>query len=207
MQPQLTDDEVRAEYIRVMGGELGLLYSELQDELEWLRDKWGEYHQLFCNGPERIDMLNAVASNFFVLLQRLLFDDAMMHLSRLTDPPQSAGRDTLTVMRLADQIHDPSLKASAKNQAAQARARCEFALSLGLRILPLCLSSPGPRIRRGSIPPANSAMVETSPLWDGARTLSWLKPNPLSALLKFPYNSPTLGSNPSPTQRTDTLAS
>jgi len=127
MQHQLTEDEVRAEYIRVMGSDLGLLYSELEDELEWLRDKWGEYHQLFCNGPERIDMLNVVASNFFALLQKLLFEDAMMHLSRLTDPPQSAGRDTLTVMRLADQIHDPSLKASVRNQAAQAKTRCEFA--------------------------------------------------------------------------------
>jgi hypothetical protein len=127
MQHQLTDDEVRAEYIRVMGGDLGLLYSELEDELEWLRDKWGDYHFLFCNGPERIDMLNVVASNFFALLQKLLFEDAMMHLSRLTDPPQSAGRNTLTVMRLADQINDPSLKASVRNQAAQTKTRCEFA--------------------------------------------------------------------------------
>lgn len=127
MQHQLTDDELRAEYIRVMGPELGELYYELDADFSWLRHKWSEFHELFDKGPERIELLNTVASNFFYFLQKLLFEDAMMHLCRLTDPSKSAGHETLTVMRLAGQIHDPSLKASIENQAAPTKTRCEFA--------------------------------------------------------------------------------
>jgi len=93
---------------------------------------------------------------------------------------------------------------------------CEFRYSyhavpehfnLRLHILHLCPSSPVQRIRRGSTPPANSAVLATSPLWPGAHTLSWSKPNPRNVQLKFLPNSPTLASEASPTQTTTTRAS
>lgn len=118
---------MKEECIRAMGPALGALYFELQEDSEWLRHKWSEFEQLFGGGPERIELLNTVASNFFYFLMKLLFEDTMLHLSRLTDPPKSAGKETLTVMRLSELIHDPGLKTTVRNQAEQSKKSCEFA--------------------------------------------------------------------------------
>jgi AbiU2 len=111
----------------VVPPDLARLYEELQDEFDWLRRKWSEFQELFGKGQERIDLLNTVASNFFYFLHRLFFEDAMLHLCRLTDWPQSAGRDTLTVMALADVVSDPTFKASVQAEAKKARDSCQFA--------------------------------------------------------------------------------
>jgi hypothetical protein len=118
---------VKAEYIRMMGPDLGLLYFELEEDAEWLRHKWREFQELFGGGPKRIELLNIVAPNFFYFLMKLLFEDTMLHLSRLTDPPKSAGKETLTVMRLAELIHDPGFKTLVQDQAAQTKKSSEFA--------------------------------------------------------------------------------
>jgi hypothetical protein len=119
------------QYIRAMGPHLGELCGELQDDFDWLRSKWSEFRELFGKGEDRIDLLNLVASNFFFFLRRLLFEDAMLHLCRLTDPPKTrlrAGdRENLTVMALAEMVADPSLKASVRTKTAQVRKDCEFA--------------------------------------------------------------------------------
>ena len=59
MPPHLTDDDVRAEYVRAMGLELGNLCHELQTDLAWLDQKWLEFGELFQQGQRRIDLLNA----------------------------------------------------------------------------------------------------------------------------------------------------
>ncbi len=64
MQHDLTDDELHAEYVRVMGSDLGQLCHELQNDLVWLGHKWSEFQELFARGPERIELLNKAASNF-----------------------------------------------------------------------------------------------------------------------------------------------
>jgi len=99
----------------------------LRDDFDWLRRKWSNFQELFGNGQERIDLLNTVASNFFYLLHRLFFEDAMLHLCRLTDPPRMRDRETLTVMALTDTISDPALKASIETKMNKVREGCEFA--------------------------------------------------------------------------------
>jgi AbiU2 len=117
----------REQYVRAMGPELGPLFHDLRDDFDWLRRKWSEFQELFGKGQERIDVLNAVASNFFYFLHRLLFEDAMLHLCRLTDPPRMRGRETLTVRALADAIFDPALKASVETKTAEVQGNCLFA--------------------------------------------------------------------------------
>jgi hypothetical protein len=84
-----THDEIRVEYVRSMGPDLGQLYHELEDGVSWLHEKWGELLELFDKGPERIALLNEVAPNFFYLVQQVLWESVLLHLSRLTDPPES----------------------------------------------------------------------------------------------------------------------
>ena len=106
----LTDVERRADYVATMGPELGHLYHELEEEVDWLQQKWNEFRELFGKGQGRIDMLATVASNFFSMLHKLMFEDAMLHLCRLSDPPVIRGRRNLTFMALVDAVTDSPLR-------------------------------------------------------------------------------------------------
>ena len=134
----LTEEDLRSEYVAVMGPDLGSLCHDLRKESDWLQDKWSMFQELFCSSPERLNLLNSVASNFFYCLHKLLFEDAMLHLCRLTDPAETkirvgkkvTVRKNLTVMGLADAISDPGLKAKARTEAQRVKKNCEFARKL-----------------------------------------------------------------------------
>jgi AbiU2 len=131
-----TPEDVSSEYVRLMGDELGLLFHELTREEEWLSDKWAVFQELFEKGSERIDLLNRAAAHFFVMLHKMLYEDAMLHLSRLTDPPKSSVVKTnLTVRLLPDLISDQVLKDSVEADIGTLRKTCEFARDLRNRRL------------------------------------------------------------------------
>jgi len=118
-----------------MGPELGSLYHELEEEVDWLQQKWNEFRDLFAKGPERLELLNTVAPNFFYMLHKLMFEDAILHLCRLTDSAQTRirvgkkaeTRHNLSVMALADLISDDALKDRVNAQSIQVKKNCEFA--------------------------------------------------------------------------------
>jgi hypothetical protein len=122
-----TTDDSRSQYVHAMGSELGFLCHLLRDDLDWLRGKWKEHAELFEKGQKRIDLLNRAASNFFYFLHKIFFEDAMLHLCRLTDRRQMGDRKGLTVMALADLISHGALKASVQTKAEDAQKTCEFA--------------------------------------------------------------------------------
>jgi hypothetical protein len=105
-----TAAEVRSAKIAAMGQELGELRFELSTELIWLHVKWQWYRELFAVSQEQVDLLNRSAPDFFGFLFEALLDDVLLHMGRLTDPPRSAGRDTLSVKRLPLLISDGRLK-------------------------------------------------------------------------------------------------
>ncbi|PYT82947.1 MAG: hypothetical protein DMG40_04830 [Acidobacteria bacterium] len=130
-QKVITDEELRDEYVRAMGPRLGLLCSELQNDYVWLQRKWSNFQELFGKGQKRIDLLNRAASNFFYFLHRLLLEDAMLHLCRLSDPPKtklrSGDRENLSVLAIAPMITAPELKAAVRAETLEVRKKCEFA--------------------------------------------------------------------------------
>lgn len=110
MSSHKTPDEVRQDYIQVMGKGLGELYYILWNELSWLYLKWNEYIELFDTKPSRIDLMNRTAGQFFRIVNDALLGDCLLHIARLTDPPQSSGKDNFTITRLPDMISDENLK-------------------------------------------------------------------------------------------------
>jgi len=120
------NDEVRAEYIRAMGAKLGGLFHDLSSDFDWLRHKWREQQALFGGGAERIELLNRVASNFFYLLNKMMFEDLMLHLSRLTDR-ENPRHDQLTLGRLAGAITDPSVRDQVLKATGEVAESCKFA--------------------------------------------------------------------------------
>ena len=107
----MTHNEIRAEYVGLMGQDLGQLFHELEDQVSWLHYKWNELKELFGQGQDRIDLLNHVASNFFFFVQQTMFENVLLHLCRLTDPPKTFGKKpNLSLLSLAESISDASLR-------------------------------------------------------------------------------------------------
>jgi len=152
-----TPEETRAEYVGRMGGELGNLYFRLWQELAWLYEKWEQYVALYGTKPSRVDLLNKAAPLFFRIVQDTLWDDVLLHISRLTDPPKSGRRATLTIQSLPGLVEKQigealsQLVETAKNKAEFCRdwrnrriAHSDKALALEERAKPL-----EPASRRG----------------------------------------------------------
>ena len=113
---------------RDMGPELGTIYNTLRNEVKWAHAKWSQYQQLYVHSPERIALLNKVAGFFFALIQDSLLESVILDLARLTDPPQSMGKDNLTLLRLPNKIEsNPLLKAEVNALVHAALAACESA--------------------------------------------------------------------------------
>lgn len=113
-----------------MDPELAHLIEDLARECDWLRHKWMEFEELYSRGPERIELLNQVAPNFFYVVHQLFFVDAMLHLCRMTDPPRASNKDqspNLTILAVAELIPDEFLRETVRIAAEEARKKCEFA--------------------------------------------------------------------------------
>ena len=126
MGADLGPEEVRAASIDAMGRELGELHHALGNELTYLHLKWKEYRALFGTSPESIDLLNEAAPEFFGKLQHILWDDVLLHLCRLTDPPKSMGRANLTISRLSPLVIN-SIQNELESLISIAKAKTSFA--------------------------------------------------------------------------------
>ena len=102
MSTTRTPDQVKAEYIRVMGDQLGPLYAELWQEVAGLHMKWAEFVTLFGTKPSRIELLNKVAPEFFSIVQNALWENALLHIARLTDPQKSRGKQNLSILSMIE---------------------------------------------------------------------------------------------------------
>jgi hypothetical protein len=120
-----TADEVKQEYIDKLGNELGSLFHELRNEVSWLYIKWKEYVALFGSAPSRIDLLNQSAPVFFRIVQDTLWENMLLHIARLTDPPQTLGKDNLSIQRLPNLV-DAIIKETISNQIQDVKDKTKF---------------------------------------------------------------------------------
>ena len=79
-----------AEVEEVMGPDLGPLFYALYNEVAWVHATFHEYRQLYGTSKQRVDLLNETAPFFFLVLEGVLWRDILMHINRLTDPPEHA---------------------------------------------------------------------------------------------------------------------
>jgi len=122
-----TAEEAREQYRIAMGPELGDLYSALWQQLVSLHRKWWEYVALFGTKPERLELLNQAGPSFFRTVQDCLWRDVLIHLARITDPPQSAGKDNLTLKRLPPLISTPKERSELESLVLLAVENTAFA--------------------------------------------------------------------------------
>jgi hypothetical protein len=74
--------------------------------------------------PERIAFLNKVASHFIGVLQETLYDDVLLHLTRLTDPPSSGKYDHLSLQALPERVPEAALASELKGLIQAAEKAC-----------------------------------------------------------------------------------
>ncbi len=117
------------EYQKKLGTEFGAIYGALWDE--WAAAQWRltEYRELFGKA-EGVEFLNAISDGGFIgEVQHILWDDLMLRVCRLTDPPKSAGKDNLTVQRLPEFCKDPQLRTEVELRVQEAVQGSTFARS------------------------------------------------------------------------------
>lgn len=125
-----TADEAKCRCIEKMGEPLGTQYAALWQEVAWLHMKWAEFGELYSTKASRVDLLNKTAPTFFRIVQDIFFEDLLLHICRLTDPPTSVGqidRENLTICALPGLIEDSATKEAVTALVQIARQNTAFA--------------------------------------------------------------------------------
>jgi hypothetical protein len=121
-----TAEEAKKANIEKMGQPLGEVYSALWQAVAIIFVYWKDYVELFGTKPERIELLNQAAPQFFRMLQDELWGMSLLHIARLTDRSITAGQKNLTIQALPDLIADVRLKADVTALVEQALKDTEF---------------------------------------------------------------------------------
>lgn len=122
-----TAEEARAELEAHLGTELGATLHELHQDMFWLHFKWQQYRELYGSRATRIELLNQSSPMFFRIIQDTLWDDTLIHLCRLTDPPGQGKRRALSIQRLPGLIADDDTRKELQHRVAAALAATSFA--------------------------------------------------------------------------------
>lgn len=85
MADEKNSKEIEKEMIEVLGSEQGKLFNSIQNEFILLGEKFKHFKELFMTDESRIQVMNKTAPFFFFSLQRILLDDLVMNISRLTE--------------------------------------------------------------------------------------------------------------------------
>ena len=115
MSRNRTAEEVKQHHIDKMGKELGTIFNAL----------WNEYVELFGTKPSRIDLLNRSAPIFFKVVEQTLWKDILLHITRITAPEKSMGKDILTVQRLPNLV-EVEIKQDIVNLIDNVKENTEF---------------------------------------------------------------------------------
>ncbi len=119
-------DDVKRQHIEAMGQELGSVFNELSNELAWLYIKWNQYVELYGTKSTRIDLTNQAAPLFFRIVEDALWEDTILHIAKLTDPPKSAGKDNLTILLLPKLVEKDEIASSIASLCSTAVTKADF---------------------------------------------------------------------------------
>ena len=90
-------DEALTDYKGKLGEEFGTAYYHAHSEWCDLWLTWKQFRNLFCSGPERVDLLNRCGSGFFYRVDKIFLEATLLAICRLTDKEIMFGNKNLTV--------------------------------------------------------------------------------------------------------------
>lgn len=127
MPRSLSPEQVNEQHVTAMGPALGPVYHALWNQVVWLHMKWHEFRELYGTKAERIGLLNSAAGLFFRVVQDVLWEETLLDIARLTDPPKSRGKANLTLQQLPPLIVDPSSRGRIVSLVDDAVVKAAFA--------------------------------------------------------------------------------
>ena len=80
------------------------IFDKLCQDVYLVHWQWAAYRVLYGTSPERIDLLNRVAPDFFWLVERTLSDAVLMSLVRMADPACTGRHENLSLPRLIEAV-------------------------------------------------------------------------------------------------------
>ena len=119
-------DQMREQNIQKLGADLGTEYSALWQHIANVHIKWSEYKELYGTSPTRIDLLNRAAPNFFGKIQKTLWNEVLLLICQLTDPPKIGKRKNLTILRLPELIKESALGSAVEAKVKEAESNSTF---------------------------------------------------------------------------------
>jgi len=122
----LNENETLERDKETLGCELGTLYNTLKNVMLYLQSKFQLYDKLY--GTEfSIKTLNNFSSEFFGIIQDILFDDIILHLNKLFDSSKGKGdKKVLNFNCLLELITEETLKVKVKNFWDEYNKKCEI---------------------------------------------------------------------------------
>ena len=127
MTSTTSPEETLAIYKSAMGDRLGTIYYAIYCEVVFLNARWGQYRDLFAADQETIDLLNRHGQFLFRVLQDSLWEQTLLHVARLTDPPRSRDNENLSIDQLVELVPDELVRGAAANLAAICKEKSKFA--------------------------------------------------------------------------------
>lgn len=152
----------RSRKLKAMGRDLGSLHFALSNELVWLNWEWAQFVQLYAEKRSRLELMNETAPVFFSIIQRVLWQNALLSLARLSGPPKSAGKDNLSIQRLCGAVSDPTLRRKVERLTSRAVKLARFAITWRNKHLAHRDLNRAVGRRAGRLPRANQQKVEAA---------------------------------------------
>ena len=103
-------EAIKQEYKEKLGEEFGTVFYEIWNDWASGLVRLKEYRVLFSD-QETVKLLNAAGGAFMWDIQQILWQDLLLHVTRLTDPAKMGRRENLSVQALPPFCERPELQA------------------------------------------------------------------------------------------------
>jgi hypothetical protein len=120
-------DEILAESVAKMGSPLGEIYYELSNQTTLLHIRWHEYRRLFADSEAAIAIMNKTAPAFFYDIERIMWENVILQLCRITDPERMGKHEHLTIQRLPSLVSDLVFRNTLQNLVDSVVSKAAFA--------------------------------------------------------------------------------
>ncbi len=109
-----------------LGREFSMIFHRLYNNWVSAVVRYKELRELYRTA-EQVALLDSIGGGLFWDVRQTFWGDLMLRLTRLTDPPKSAGKDNLTVQRLPGLCKGPDLRHEIEGLVREAVAAAAFA--------------------------------------------------------------------------------
>jgi hypothetical protein len=121
-----TTEEVKEEMCKKMGSDFGSLFYSLYNEITWLTFKWIEFRELFGTKESRFELMNKVAPFFFFTVQNILWENLLLGVARITDPPETFKKKNTTLQTIGQHLADSGFKVEFEKDLNDILMECQF---------------------------------------------------------------------------------